>query len=282
VAAPVRDEPTAPESGAPPERSTEHRRHRSQRERMRIKIYRTGAMLALWIGFVMTWLFFYAISYGVFENIGVIIAAFFLMGGLIGMMWVPKEAGMGRGGWRVRLSIASAVVWIAFVVLWLPFFAEEFTIYLNAAILLASSFAFITANAVAWSSIIPGELGTGLGRRVAGSFVLALAWLAFMVIWLWQYAEAYGYVWEQNAAILILAGLPVYLILTGIWIPWSKRFGRTHRTPPEIVLLFVWLVLLFVWFWLYGKPFNVYQNMVIVLLTFLAFASISRAVARRR
>jgi hypothetical protein len=167
------------------------------------------------------------------------------------------------------------------VILWIPWLAHRFALYTNAAILLASFFAFIAFNAVAWVGVIPGEMGTGLKSRVGGSFVLAIAWLAFMVIWLTFYAETYGYTWEQNLAILILAGLPVYAILAGIWIPYAKRFGGLRRTAPEIPLLFVWLVVLFIWFWFYGKPFNVYQNAAIVLVTLLVFAGTARAVARR-
>ncbi len=277
-----RDDTTTPESGMPPGRPSEHREHhRTHRERARINIYGTVTAFILWIAFVAVWLFLFAVHYDIFRNITLNAASFLLMGGLIGLIWAPGEAGPRKWAWRIRGSIVSAVGWLAFVILWIPWLAHRFALYTNAAILLASSFAFIAFNAVAWVGVIPGEMGTGLRRRMAGSFVVALAWLAFMVIWLSLYAEAYGYAWEQNLAILILGGLPVYLILAGLWIPYAKRFGGLRRTAPEIPLLFAWLVVLFVWFWFYGKPFNFYQNAAITLVTLILFVGIARAIARR-
>lgn len=278
----ARDEPTTSEGGVPPARPIEHREHHhTHRERARINIYGTVAAFFLWIAFVVVWLFLYAIGYDIFRNITLIIASFLLMAGLIGIIWAPGEAGPRRWAWRIRGSIISAVGWLAFVILWIPWFASAFTLYTNAAILLISFFVFVAFNAVAWVGVIPGEMGAGLKGRLAGSFALGIAWLVFMVIWLTFYAEAFGYPWEQNLAILILGGLPVYFILVGIWIPYARRFGGLRKMAPEIPLLFVWLVLLFVWFWFFGAPFNVYQNAAIVLVTLLVFGGIARVVARR-
>lgn len=276
-----RDEPASPESGTPAERFTQHHEHRTHREQARVSIYGTGAACFLWVAFVVVWLFLYAIRYNIFRNIALFVASFLLMGGLIGIIWAPGEGGPRKWAWKIRGSIVSSVGWLAFVILWVPWLAQRFTLYVNVAVLVASLFAFITFNAVAWVSVVPGELGTGLRKRIGASFVLALAWLGFMVVWLMFYAESFGYVWEQNAAILILAGLPVYLVLAGIWIPFASRFGRMRRIAPEIPVLFAWLVLMLIWFWFYGKPFNVYQNAVVVLVALLAFEGLARAIARR-
>jgi len=54
-------------------------------------------------------------------------------------------------GWRVSLSIIVFFAAIAFVVLWLFFFADAFTLYQNLAVLLATFLIFIGVMGAAWS-----------------------------------------------------------------------------------------------------------------------------------
>lgn len=48
-------------------------------------------------------------------------------------------AGMGKGfGWRVALSIVVSVGWLIFLIIWLGFFAADYSGYQNLAIFLVS------------------------------------------------------------------------------------------------------------------------------------------------
>jgi len=248
---------------------------------MRYKGYCSFASFIVWFGFVIAWLLFFASGHGIFENIAVCLATLILIGGFNGFIWVPREAGPGRGGWRVRLSIAVGVIWLAFVIMWLPFYAESFTVYKNAAILLASFFAMIVLNMAAWASIVSQEIPEGIGMRVNVTFGIGLLWCTFVIVWLWFYAGLY-LAWEFNAAILILSALPVYLALVGMWVPWARKTGQGPKSwAAWFWLLFAWMVVLFVWFWLFAPPFNVYQNFAFALVTLVAVAAIGAAIERR-
>jgi len=250
------------------------------RHEMRYKGYCSFASFIVWFGFVIAWLLFFAIDYSIFATIAVSLASLILIGGFNGVIWVPREAGPDGGGWRVRLSIGVSVIWLAFVILWLPFFAGPFTVYRNSAILLASFFIMVVLNVAAWASIASREMPEGIGRRATATFAVGLIWCAFLIIWLWFFADLYT-PWEFNVAILILSILPVYVVLVGMWLPWARRTGQGHEGWAVIALLFAWLVVLFVWFWLFAPPFNVYQNFAFALVTLVAVAAIGAAIERR-
>lgn len=53
--------------------------------------------------------------------------------------------------WRVSLSIIAFIALIVFVVLWLFFFADKFTIYQNLAVLLVAFLIFIAIMGTSWA-----------------------------------------------------------------------------------------------------------------------------------
>ena len=62
--------------------------------------------------------------------------------------------------WRVSLSIILGVGWLAFLILWLAFYAADFNIYQNIAIVLASILMVGGILGAAWTS-----WGMKYGRR---------------------------------------------------------------------------------------------------------------------
>ena len=60
-----------------------------------------------------------------------------------------KTSGMR---WRVSLSIIMGVGWLAFLILWLAFYASDFNIYQNIAVVLASILIIGGILGAAWAS----------------------------------------------------------------------------------------------------------------------------------
>ena len=54
--------------------------------------------------------------------------------------------------WRVSLSIIMGVGWLAFLILWLAFYASDFNIYQNIAVVLASILLVGGVLGAAWAS----------------------------------------------------------------------------------------------------------------------------------
>lgn len=61
-----------------------------------------------------------------------------------------KKAGMG---WRISTSIVSFFGLLIFVIVWLFFFAEGYSVYQNLAILIVAFLAFIGINGATWATM---------------------------------------------------------------------------------------------------------------------------------
>ncbi len=55
-------------------------------------------------------------------------------------------------GWRVALSIIVGVGWLAFLILWLFFYAGDFNIYQNIAVFIVSILVLGGVMGAAWAS----------------------------------------------------------------------------------------------------------------------------------
>ncbi len=145
------------------------------------------------------------------------------------------HASMAPGfGWRVALSILMGIGWICFLIVWLFFFAGDFDIFQNLAIVIVSILVLVGVLGAAWASwgmrmarttgwTAPQEWRKPILMTIV-SIATGLGWVIFLIVWLFFYASDYnGY---QNLAILILSLLVVGIITGGGWAIWglvSKR-----------------------------------------------------------
>ncbi len=144
----------------------------------------------------------------------------------------PRE--MPGLGWRIPASILMAIGWLAFVVIWLFFFASDYSIYKNLAVLFVSALIGLVVLIAIWIGF-----GLRMGRtyapdrpewtdyrqmrwRSALSVLVVLAWSAFLLIWLFVYADAYtGY---QNIAVIFVSLLVAVGLFAAVWSGWWRRY----------------------------------------------------------
>jgi peptidoglycan/LPS O-acetylase OafA/YrhL len=118
-----------------------------------------------------------------------------------------------------------------------------------------------------------------LGLKPSFSIIIGVGWLIFLIMWLAFYASDYA--WEKNIAIILLSSLVMFLLLGGMWAMYGirkiphdekemfKTSGFKWRVGLSIVLPFVTMIFLIVWFWFYAQPYNIWQNLAVILVTLL-------------
>jgi len=112
----------------------------------------------VWLAFLVIWLFFFAIDYTGFQNLAVIIVSVLVLALVNGLVWAiwglqfAPEGAMRGQGWRVAISIITAIGWLIFLIIWLFFYASEFNLYQNLAVLIVSLLALAGINAAIWAS----------------------------------------------------------------------------------------------------------------------------------
>ncbi len=75
----------------------------------------------------------------------------------------------------------------------------------------------------------------GFALRVSLSIIVAIAWLVFMILWLFFYAAPYSIF--QNLAILLVSVLLVGAVLGPAWASWGMKYGaqceKKYRRPAR-------------------------------------------------
>jgi len=136
-------------------------------------------------------------------------------------------------GWRVSLSIAIGVGWLIFVIIWLAFFAGNYSFNKNIAIVLISILVLIIVLGGPWAlwglKHIPKEgvemmRKTGFKSRVITSIIIPLGLIIFLIIWFYFYADAYNI--YQNIAIFLVSILAVGGLMGAMWAPWGMKHGK--------------------------------------------------------
>jgi len=136
-------------------------------------------------------------------------------------------------GWRVSLSIIAGVAWLIFVIVWLAFYAGDYNVYRNIAIVLISILVLIVVLGVPWAvwaiRHIPEEgrrmmKAAGFASRVAISIVIPFALLIFLIVWFYQYASDFNI--YQNVAVFLVSVLAVGGVMGVIWAPWGMKHGK--------------------------------------------------------
>lgn len=133
-------------------------------------------------------------------------------------------------GWMVTLSIGMGVGWLIFLLLWLAFFAGDYNIYENFAIILISILIVFIILGGSWASWGLKQIPTegkevmrvaGFTSRIVVSIVVPFALFIFWIIWFFFYADDFnGY---QNIAIFLVSLLALGGILGGIWASWGMK-----------------------------------------------------------
>ncbi len=137
-------------------------------------------------------------------------------------------------GWRVAVSILIVIGWVSFLILWLFFYAGDFDIFQNLAIVIVSvlvSVGLLGAMWAPWGMRMAKSAGVAepmqFGRPILMtviSIASGIGWLVFLIIWLFFYAGDYnGY---QNLAVFILSLLVIGIVNGGGWALWSMLKRR--------------------------------------------------------
>jgi len=136
-------------------------------------------------------------------------------------------------GWRVSLTIAIAVVWLIFVIVWLAFFAIDYSLNRNFAVILISVFALIIVLGGLWLlwglKHIPKEgkemMETkGFKSRIVISIILPLVLILFLIFWFFFYADNFNI--YQNIAIFLVSVIAIGGIMGAMWAPWGMKYGK--------------------------------------------------------
>ena len=139
-------------------------------------------------------------------------------------------------GWKVSLSIGTGIGWLIFLIVWLAFFAGDYTIYQNFAIVLISILVMFIILGGSWASWglknIPKEgkemmKTSGFVGRIVVSIIVPLALFIFWIIWFFFYAEGFNI--YQNIAIFLVSILAVGGILGGMWAPWGMKHDKDFK-----------------------------------------------------
>ncbi len=114
--------------------------------------------------------------------------------------------------WRVTVSAVSALGWFGFVIAWLFFLADEYSILQNIAVLMLSVVGLAMLNVTVWLTFAQsmGELkdiSCETEKDGMAKGALALIWLVAIGVWLFWYAGDYSL--YQNLAVLLLSIVPV-------------------------------------------------------------------------
>ncbi len=227
---------------------------------------------AVWVAFVMIWLFFFAgTGYSFWDNVGVVGASFLFIGLVNALMWAPSL-------WRIRVSIIMGIGWLMFIVLWWPFYAVFYSGYQNFGLMILSVAILIAFAGGPWMTQVPREAFMAFRGRAVLGLVTLFAYFAFLILWLWFFAG--GYDLYFNVTVGLVATLFMYIVGVGVSVTEADMGPGPRWLGPGIG--FVWLVLLIVWFYFFASGFNDYQNFAVVVLSIILMAVIGGAIGRNR
>jgi len=234
----------------------------------------------IWLIFLIIWIVFFAIDFGIYENIGIGLASLLIIGAVNVMLWVPSAG----DGWGARISALGGIGWLTFMVLWLPFANNVDAIfpifpYKNVAIILASFLLMICVVIAPWGTGIRISIDDvpGVSARAKGTMGGFLLWLLFLVIWMWFFADhpLLALSGNQNVAVILISFAVFAGIVMAYWLPWARRRGEGPENWWAIGLAFLWVIVLAIWFWVFADAFNEYQNFAVFLVSLIIIAAIS-------
>ncbi|MHA2068994.1 MAG: hypothetical protein ACXABY_31920, partial [Candidatus Thorarchaeota archaeon] len=172
-----------------------------------------------------------------------------------------RRSGLTGTKRKGNMSAATFVIWVAFAMIWLFFFAVNYTPWENVAVV-GASFLFIgLVNALMWAPS---------AWRIRLSIIMGIGWLIFIILW-WPFYAAF-YTGYQNFAVMLLS-VAVLIALTGG--PWMTQVPREAfmafrgRAVLGLVTLFAYLAFLILWLWFFTGGYDLYFNVTVGLVATL-------------
>jgi MFS family permease len=169
---------------------------------------------------------------------------------------------------KEHASLISFVAWICFTIIWLFFFASEYSIFNNIAVVFIALLIIGALNAILW---IP----SAEGRRTKASAVSGIAWMAFLIIWIIFYALGFGF--YENIGIALASLLIVGLVNMLLWVPKHGEEGGARVSGSGAI---GWLIFIVLWlpfadnFSAMIYPITFYQSAAIVLASIVIMFTI--------
>ncbi len=163
-----------------------------------------------WLIFLVIWLFFYASRYTGYQNLGVILASIIVLSVINSTAWsfIDKSK-----SWKSIISTITGLVLGIFLVIWLFYYASDYTLLTNFGVFFLSLLLLAAVNTVIW---IPKR--SSIGWRAAVSAVSGLGWVIFLVYWLLVGSAYYNL--YQNLAIFIVSILVLAAVNVITWLSW--------------------------------------------------------------
>ncbi len=164
----------------------------------------------IWLIFLVIWLFFYAEGYTGYQNLAVILVS------MIALFVINSTAWSFIDRRKRSKSMVSTLTWFIFgifLVIWLFYYASDYTLLTNLGVFLLSILVVAAVNSLLW---IPKR--SSIGWRAAVSAVSGLGWLIFLVYWL-LVGSAYFNLY-QNIAIFIISILVLAAVNMITWLSW--------------------------------------------------------------
>jgi hypothetical protein len=143
-------------------------------------------------------------------------------------------------GWRVSLSIGMGIGWLIFLIVWLAFFAGDYTVYRNIAIIIISILVVFIVLGGSWASWglknMPKEgkvmmKTSGFKSRIVVSIIIPFLLIIFLIYWFFFPAEDFDV--YQNIAVFLVSILVVGGLLGGIWAPWGMKHSKEFEKYGE-------------------------------------------------
>jgi hypothetical protein len=128
----------------------------------------------------------------------------------------------------------------------------------------------------------------GMGWRIPASILIAVGWLAFVIIWLFFFASAYSI--YQNIAVLFVSVVLIAVLYAVVWVGYGLRMGQMYaknemesvnyrqvrwRVLVNALIVAGWAVFLLVWLFLYADNYSGYQNIAVLFVSLLVAGGLS-------
>jgi hypothetical protein len=229
-----------------------------------------------WLIFLIMWFFFYALGFTLYQNIAVLIVSMVAVAVIEGLTWVPMWWQPDTPGFKrlVSLNIVLGALIAVFVFIWLFFYAEGFTLYMNIAFIVIPLTFWGVLQSVTrrrWMKEKPW-LSTA---RYAVSQLVSIAWGAFLFVWFYYYAQTYTF--TENVLVFFVSAIIMGTMQGLIRAPWKSGTaepGLGWRVALSAIMGVGWILFVVFWLLLYAPGFSFLQNLAIIIVSLLIMAAV--------